>query len=71
MRKATNSSDLAFSRDPDEPKVWRAAATAWVLAERKTRYPEARELIERYLETPDRVPNPDPRSEVRDLLKKM
>ena len=63
--------DLAFSRDPDEPKVWRAAATAWVLAERKSRYPEARELIERYLETPDREPNPDPRSEVRDLLKKM
>ena len=63
--------DLAFSRDPDEPKVWRAAATAWVLAKRKSRYPEARKLIERYLETPDRAPNPDPRSEVRDLLKKL
>ena len=63
--------DLAFSRDPDEPKVWRAAATAWIVAKRKSRYSEARELAERYLETPDREPNPDPRSEVRDLLQKM
>ena len=63
--------DQAFARDPDDPKVWRAAATAWVLAKRKSRYPEARELIERYLATPDRKPNPDPRSEVRDLLKKL
>ena len=63
--------DLAFSRDPDEPKVWRAAATAWVLAKRKSRFPEARRLIERYLETPDREPNPDPKSEVRELLKKL
>lgn len=63
--------DLAFSRDPDEPKVWRAAATAWIVAKRKSRYPEARKLIERYLETPDREPNPDPRYELRDLLKKM
>ena len=63
--------DLAFSRDPDEPKVWRAAATAWIVAKRKSRYPEARKLIERYLETPDREPNPDPRYLLRDLLKKM
>lgn len=63
--------DLAFSRYPDEPKVWRAAATAWIVAKRKSRYPEARKLAERYLETPDREPNPDPKSEVRDLLKKL
>ena len=63
--------DLAFSRDPDEPKLWRAAATAWILAERKSRYAEARALIERYLATPDREPNPDPRSELRKLLKKL
>ncbi len=63
--------DLAFARDPEDPMVWRAAAKAWVLAKRKSRYSEARELIERYLETPDREPNPVPRSEVRDLLKKM
>ena len=63
--------DLAFSRDPDEPRAWRAAGTAWIVAKRKSRYPEARELIERYLETPDREPNPDPRYELRDLLKKM
>ena len=63
--------DLAFSRHPDEPKVWRAAATAWILAERKSRYAEARKLAERYLETPDREPNPDPRSELRDLLKNL
>ena len=63
--------DLAFSRHPDEPRVWRAAATAWILAKRKSRYPEARKLAERYLETPDRAPNPDPRSELRDLLKKL
>ena len=63
--------DLAFSRDPDEPKLWRAAATAWILAKRKSRYPEARKLVERYLATPDRQPNPDPRSELRDLLMKL
>jgi hypothetical protein len=44
---------------------------AWVLAKRKSRYREARELIERYLQAPDREPNPDPKSEVRDLLKKL
>lgn len=63
--------DLAFARDSEDPKVWRAAATAWVLANRKSRYPEARELIERYLQAPDREPNPDPKSEVRDLLKRL
>lgn len=63
--------DLAFARDSEDPKVWRAAAMAWVLAKRKSRYPEARELIERYLQAPDREPNPDPKSEVRDLLKKL
>ena len=63
--------DLAFARDSEDPKVWRAAATAWVLAKRKSRYPEARELIERYLQAPDREPNPDPKSEVRDLLKRL
>ena len=63
--------DLAFARDSEDPKVWRAAAMAWVLAKRKSRYREARELIERYLQAPDREPNPDPKSEVRDLLKKL
>ncbi|MCY4596446.1 MAG: tetratricopeptide repeat protein [Bryobacterales bacterium] len=63
--------DLAFSRDPDEPKVWRVAATARIHAKRKSRYPEARKLVERSLVTPDREPNRDPRSEVRDLLKKL
>lgn len=29
----------------------------------------SRELIERYLVTSDREPNPDPKSEVRKLLK--
>ena len=61
--------ELAFARDPDNPKVWRAAATAWILAKRESRYARARELIERYLVTPDREPNPDPKSEVRKLLK--
>lgn len=63
--------ELAFARDPDNPKVWRAAATAWVLAKRESLYSRARQLIERYLETPDREPNPDPKSEVRELLKKL
>ena len=44
---------LAFARGPEDPKAWRAAATAWVLAKRKSRCPEARELIERYLQAPD------------------
>ena len=61
--------ELAFELDPDNPKVWRAAATAWILAERESYYSRARELIERYLVTPDREPNPDPKSEVRKLLK--
>lgn len=63
--------DLAFARDPDNPKVWRATATAWILAKRRSRYPRARQLIERYLVTPDREPNPDPKSEVRKLLKRL
>ena len=63
--------ELAFEQDPDNPKVWRAAATAWILAERESYYSRARELIERYLVTPDREPNPDPKSEVRKLLKKL
>ncbi len=63
--------DLAFARDSEDPKVWRAAAMAWVLAKRKSLYPEARKLIERYLQAPDREPNPDPKSEVRDLLKRL
>lgn len=63
--------DIAFARDPDNPKVWRDAATAWILARRRSRYPRARQLIERYLVTPDREPNPDPKSEVRRLLKRL
>ena len=63
--------DMAFSRDPDNPKLWRAAATAWVAAKREDRYPRARQLIERYLETPDQDPNQDPVSELRKLLKKL
>lgn len=63
--------DIAFALDPDNPKVWRDAATAWILAKRRSRYPMARQLIERYLVTPDREPNPDPKSEVRRLLKKL
>lgn len=63
--------ELAFALDPDNPKVWRSAGTAWVLAKRESLYSRARRLIERYLETPDREPNPDPKSEVRKLLKKL
>lgn len=63
--------ELAFERDPENPKVWRAAATAWILAKRESHYSRARELIERYLATPDREPNPDPKSEVRKLLKEL
>ena len=74
-RRAFTDSDelfeLAFARDPDNPKVWRAAATAWILAKREALYSRARQLIERYLETPDREPNPDPKSEVRKLLRQL
>ena len=63
--------DMAFSRDPDNPKVWRAAATAWIAAKREDRYPRARQLIERYLKTPDQDPNQDPKSELRNLLKNL
>ncbi len=51
-RKALTESDElfdeAFARDPDNPKVWRAAATAWVMAKRESRYPRARQLLERH-----------------------
>ena len=63
--------DFALSRHPNEPKVWWAVTTACVLAKRKSRIPEARKLVERYLETPNREPNSDPRSEVRDVFKRL
>lgn len=69
LAKSDELFELAFALDSDSPKVWRAAATARILAKRESRYARARELIERYLVTPDREPNPDPRSEVRKLLK--
>lgn len=60
--------DAAFARAPSSPELWLAAAKAWVRAKRRSLYPRARKLLERYLDTPDRPLNLDPPSQVRKLL---
>lgn len=63
--------EAALARDPENPAVWLAAAEAWIGARRKSLYPRAKQLAERYLASPDRDPNGTPLFEVRALLKKV
>ena len=63
--------EIAFAEDPENPQVWLEAAKAWVGAKRRSEYARARELLERYLASPDREPNSDPPSQVRKLLKRL
>ncbi len=63
--------DAAFDREPDNPDVWLAAARAWIKAKRRSRYPRARELLERYIDSPERRLNSDPPSLVRKLSKQL
>lgn len=63
--------EIAFARDPENPDVWLEAAKAWVGARRRSEYARARELLERYLSSPDRKPDSDPPSQVRKLLKRL
>ena len=63
--------DTAFARDPDNRKLWLTAAKSWIEAKRASLYPRARKLLERYLEDAKSVPNMDPPSQVRKLLKKL
>lgn len=63
--------EVAFARDPENPDVWLEAAKAWVGAKRKSEYARAKELLERYLASPDREPDSDPPSQVRKLLKRL
>ena len=63
--------ELAFARDPDNPDVWVAACKAWVEAKRRTLYPRARQLGQRYIASATRPPDGDPPSEVRALLERI
>ena len=63
--------DEAFERDPDNPDVWLAAARSWIEAKRRSEYPRAKELLERYIASPDRRLNSHPPSLVRKLLKRL
>lgn len=63
--------EMAFARDPENPDVWIGAAKAWVGAKRKSQYARAKELLERYLTSPDRKPDSAPPSQVRKLLKRL
>lgn len=60
--------EQALSREPENPDVWLAAGKAWIRAGRRTHYPRARELLERYLASPDRGANSEPPYIVRRLL---
>lgn len=74
-RKSHADSDAlfgsAFDRDPDNPDVWLEAAKALVGANRRSEYPRAKQLLERYLASTDRKPNSDPPSAVRKLLSRL
>lgn len=59
----------ALAREPENPDVWLAAAKAWVQAKRRSHYSRARQLLERYLASPDRRPESEPASQVRRLLR--
>ena len=61
--------DAAFERDPDNPDVWLAAGEAWAEAKRKSHYGRARELLERYLASPDRKTSSTSPFAVRKVLK--
>ncbi len=63
--------DGALERDPGNPDAWLAAGRAWAGEKRRSRYAQARELLERYLASPDRKPNSDPPSAVRKLLDRL
>ncbi len=59
----------ALSREPENPDVWLAAAKAWVQAKRRSYYSRARQLLERYLASPNRRLDSEPASQVRRLLR--
>ncbi len=63
--------DAAFERASENPDVWLAAGRSWIEAKRRPRYPQARELLERYIASPNRKPNSDPVWLVRRLLKQL
>lgn len=63
--------EAALARDPENPAVWLAAAEAWIGSRRKSLYPRAKLLAERYLASPHRDPNGTPLFEVRALLKRV
>lgn len=61
----------ALSREPDNPDVWLSAATAWIAARRRSLHGRARDLLDRYLASPDRKPDSEPASMVRKLAAKL
>ena len=61
--------EQALAAEPSNPAVLLGAAQTWILAKRRSLYPRAKQLLERYLANPLQEPNADPVSHVRKLLK--
>ncbi len=61
--------EQALAAEPSNPHVLLAAAQTWIGAQRRSLYPRARQLLEKYLENPLLEPNAEPVSHVRKLLK--
>lgn len=61
----------ALERDSDSPAVLLGAAKAWIQAKRRERYPQAKRFLEEYLASDRRLPDSDPPSQVRKLLRQL
>lgn len=61
----------AIRLEPQNPGVWVTAGTAWIKARRKPLHARAKQLLERYLASPDREPKWDPPFIVRRLLNRI
>ncbi len=61
--------EQALAAEPSNPAVLLAAAQTWIRAKRRSLYPRAKQLLERYLANPLQKPSAEPVSHVRKLLK--
>ena len=61
--------EQALAAEPSNPAVLLGAAQTWIRAKRRSLYPRAKQLLERYLANPLQEPHAVPESHVRKLLK--